>query len=828
MDEIRYLDFDLLIERAGEGYTARVLNSPAGQATAHFSLPFSELELENFLLRVGRTRRGVRRLELPEMEAAKSFGGRLFQAVFGDAVRGCFRSSLDEASRQDAGLRIRLRLADAPELADVPWEYLYNPALNRFLSLSADTPLVRYLDLPERIRPLAVKPPLRVLVMISSPSDHPPLDVEGEWARLREALGDLEQRGLVALERLEDATLMALQRRLRRGEYHIFHFIGHGGFDERAQDGVLLLEDEHGRGRPVSGQYLGTLLHDERTLRLAILNACEGARTSRTDPFAGTAQSLVQQGIPAVIAMQFEITDEAAITLAHEFYAALADGYPVDGALAEARKAIFAQENDVEWGTPVLYMRSPDGRIFDVERVSEEERKSVQVAVLYREAQAAMAGEDWATAIEKLQAVLALEPAHAEAAARLSQARRQQELATLYIRGRKHYEAGRWRQALGYFHRVRDMGGDYKSVDALITAVGREIARKPPIPTPQSVLSKLGRWPWIGIPAALVLLLIVCGGGYLILRSLLPIDPTPTLPAVVQVTTPTTAPVAVASDTPTSTCTPTPTSTPTPMPTPTSTPTPTPTSTPTPTPTPEMVRIPAGYFIQGSTDQQVKDVYDVCIKYDNYNQCWRAAFEDELPQRRTYVDEFYIDKYEVTNAQYSECVKVGFCDPPSPMSSNTRSSYFGDPRYADYPVIYVTWDDADRYCRWAGKRLPTEAEWEKAARGEDGRLWPWGNSYSSILDKANVRPGYVIPAPTPGSSSIDTKPVGSYPGGASPYKAMDMVGNVSEWVDDWYDKDHKVIQGGSWNCSIGMARAANRGPAPPDERYFDIGFRCAR
>jgi hypothetical protein len=337
MDEIRYLDFDLLIERAGEGYTARVLNSPAGQATADFRLPFSELELENFLLRVGRTRRGVRRLESPEMEAAKSFGGRLFQAVFGDAVRGCFRSSLDEANRQDAGLRVRLRLANAPELADVPWEYLYNPSLNRFLVLSVETPLVRYLELPERIQPLAVKPPLRVLVMISSPSDHPPLDVEEEWAKLKEALGDLEQRGLVALERLEEATLTALQRRLRRGEYHVFHFIGHGGFDERTQDGMLLIEDEQGRGRPVSGQYLGMLLHDERTLRLAILNACEGARTSRTDPFAGTAQSLVQQGIPAVIAMQFEITDEAAITLAHEFYAALADGYPVDGALAEAR-----------------------------------------------------------------------------------------------------------------------------------------------------------------------------------------------------------------------------------------------------------------------------------------------------------------------------------------------------------------------------------------------------------------------------------------------------------------------------------------------------------
>jgi len=309
------------------------------------------------------------------MEAAKSFGGRLFQAVFGGEVRGCLRSSMDEADRQGAGLRIRLRLAEVPELADLPWEYLYNPALNRFLVLSIETPIVRYLDLPERIQPLAVKPPLKVLVMISSPRDYPPLDVEGEWEKLSEALDDLEQRRLVTLERLEEATLTALQRRFRRGGYHIFHFIGHGSFDEQAQDGVLLLEDERGRGRSVSGQYLGTLMHDERTLRLAILNACEGARTSRSDPFSGTAQSLVQQGIPAVIAMQFEITDEAAITLAHEFYAALADGYPVDAALAEARKAIFARENDVEWGTPVLYMRSPDGRIFDVATVKVEEEE---------------------------------------------------------------------------------------------------------------------------------------------------------------------------------------------------------------------------------------------------------------------------------------------------------------------------------------------------------------------------------------------------------------------------------------------------------------------
>jgi len=372
MAEISYLDFDLLIEPFGKKYRARVLNSPAGQATTDFRLPLSDLELDNFLLLVGRTSGGVRRIDSLEWEATKTFGGRLFDAVFTVEVRACLRSSLDEASRQGLGLRIRLRLTDVPELADLPWEYLYNSATKHFLTLSAETPLVRYLDLPERIQPLAVKPPLRVLAMISSPSDYPQLDVEQEWTNLKNALGDLEQRSLVVLERLEEATLAALQRRLRQAEYHIFHFIGHGGFDQQVRDGVLVLEDEAKQGRQVSGQYLGTLLHDHRPLRLVILNACEGARTSRTDPFAGTAQSLVQQGIPAVIAMQFAITDEAAITFSHEFYCAVADGYPVDAALAEARKAIFAQGNDVEWGTPVLYMRSPDGRIFDIATVQKE------------------------------------------------------------------------------------------------------------------------------------------------------------------------------------------------------------------------------------------------------------------------------------------------------------------------------------------------------------------------------------------------------------------------------------------------------------------------
>jgi hypothetical protein len=386
LDRTSYLDFDLLIQPAPEGYRLRV-DSPAGQATVSFALPFSELEVDNFLLRVGRPRRATRRGDSPEDKAVKDFGARLFTSVFEGDARVLLRSSLEEARRQGGGLRIRLRLTEVPELSSLPWEYLYNPALNRFLGLDVETPLIRFLDLPERVEPLLITPPLRILVMISSPIDYPRLDVEREWARLHEALADLERLGLVALDRLPEARLDLLQRHLRRGEYHILHFIGHGGFDTRVQDGVLMLEDEDGRGRPLSGQDLGTMIHGHRPMRMAVLNACEGARPSRTDPFAGVAQSLIQQGLAAVVAMQFEITDDAAIVFAREFYEALADGYPVDAALVEARKAIFAQDNGLEWGTPVLYLRAPDGRIFDVAKArAQGARQEAAAAPLVSEA----------------------------------------------------------------------------------------------------------------------------------------------------------------------------------------------------------------------------------------------------------------------------------------------------------------------------------------------------------------------------------------------------------------------------------------------------------
>ena len=202
---------------------------------------------------------------------------------------------------------------------------------------------------------------------------------------------------------------------------------------------------------------------------------------------------------------------------------------------------------------------------------------------------------------------------------------------------------------------------------------------------------------------------------------------------------------------------------------------PTPTITPEPTATPEpqvgdtkinpsdgmtMIYIPAGNFMMG---------YD---KGDSRNK----------PPHSVYLDSYWIDQTEVTNEMYSLCVKAGKCSEPEFKRSVTREDYYGNSDYDSFPVVYVTWNEAKKYCEWAGKQLPTEAQWEKAARGEDGFTYPWGTTLDNT--KANIS-----------ALKNDTTAVGSYPGGASPYGAMDMAGNVFEWVLDWYDKSYYQYSG---------------------------------
>jgi hypothetical protein len=373
----KLLDFDVAIEPVGSHYRIRVMRSPAGEASADFVLPFTDKDLEILILKVigsvGRVRRKVRRLQSEERWLLEEFGDQLFNAAFSGRVRECLERSRIAAGGRNASLRIRLRLPSA--LANIPWEYLHDAEYG-FLGLSPETVVVRYMEMPAPVRPFAVSPPLRILTMISAPSDVPELQSEDEWGKLRSALADLIDRGMVEVDRLPAGTLAALQRPLRLHAYHVLHFVGHGVYDEDAQDGALALEGAHGRTRLVTGRDLGLMLRGHHSLRLVVLNACEGARNARDDPLGGIAQALVRQGIPAVIAMQFEISDPAALVFSQSFYQAIADGLAVDVAMVEARRAMFAEGHEVEWATPVLYMRSPDGRVFARGWASGTERKA--------------------------------------------------------------------------------------------------------------------------------------------------------------------------------------------------------------------------------------------------------------------------------------------------------------------------------------------------------------------------------------------------------------------------------------------------------------------
>ncbi len=361
----RLLNFDVAIEPLGTGYRARVVASPAGEGFSDFRLPFTDKDVEILVLRLrdclGRARRHSRRIGSEERFLLEDFGGQLFESVFSGAVAARLGQSRILADSKDAGLRIRLRLP--PDLVNLPWECLLDREYG-FIGLAPETVLVRYPELPKPVKAFSISPPLRILAMISSPSDLAQLEGDEEWAKLKGSLDGLIRQGLVHIDRLEAGGLAALQRPLRLNQYHVLHFVGHGMYDDAAQDGALAVERQDGKMRLVTGRDLGLMIRGHRSLRLVVLNACEGARSAVDDPFGGVAQALVRQGIPAVIAMQFEISDTAAVAFSASFYEAIADGLPVDVAMGAARLAMFADGNELEWATPVLYLRSPDGRVF--------------------------------------------------------------------------------------------------------------------------------------------------------------------------------------------------------------------------------------------------------------------------------------------------------------------------------------------------------------------------------------------------------------------------------------------------------------------------------
>ncbi len=282
------------------------------------------------------------------------------------------------------------------------------------------------------------------------------------------------------------------------------------------------------------------------------------------------------------------------------------------------------------------------------------------------------------------------------------------------------------------------------------------------------------------------------------------------------------------------------------------------TSTPSPAATPSLgstrvrardgmllVYVPEGTFTMGSDYLATAYARNLCREYvgwDYLAACQQYNYGDESPAHAVTLAPFWIDQTEVTNMQYQKCDLAGVCKPPAERGSHDRSAYYGTAEFADFPVISITRSQAMAYCEWVGGRLPTEAEWEYAARGPDSSIFPWGNTFDGTrlnYCDANCDPASNGPKINDGYS--ETAPVGSFPSGASWVGALDMAGNVREWVDGWYgpysrdaqinphgpERGELIIpRGGSWIDNPSLVRSANRGGNTLDYYRDYYGFRC--
>ena len=293
-------------------------------------------------------------------------GDLLFQALMSQPVRSLFDQSIGKVESPESpvhGLRLRLNLdpsnPDLLLLYSLPWELTFWKERGEYLCLSQRTSLVRAFDVPRPARSLELKGDLRILVAMASPRSLPVLDLKREQLFLNTSLSSVPG---VDLHFLEHATPEALRRRLSDEPFQVLHFMGHGSFDPATGEGALAFENGNGDHMMLSGSVLADLVRDVSSLRLALLNACDTARTGRQqglNPFAGVATALVLAGLPAVVAMQFPISDEAAIAFSEAFYRLLAAGKSVDTATAEGRMAIRLQDSgSLEWATPVLFLRA--------------------------------------------------------------------------------------------------------------------------------------------------------------------------------------------------------------------------------------------------------------------------------------------------------------------------------------------------------------------------------------------------------------------------------------------------------------------------------------
>ncbi len=352
-----YENFDLRINEGGHGvYDVEVLFSPQGEVRkVPTSFPLEDAEFKDLLA-------FLKDLWANKKDAV-TLGKKMKPLLFPGDVWGKFLECRTLTKSQGKGLRVRLRI-DPPELGALPWEYVFDDTFD-YLAQDKLTPIIRY---PAESLPqgdLAAAFPIRILLATANPSDLTQLAVDKEEALVKKALAPLEATGLAEVDVIRKAQISHLRRKLTDSNYHVLHFIGHGMIEDG--EGALALENDEGKKRAVFAAQLRTLLRNT-AVRFIFLNSCDTAAYEGADPITGVAQSLVRAGIPAVMAMQFEVPDKTSLLFSRELYTSLVLGKPLDEAVTEMRRAAYIDAEDmVFWGIPVLFMRAPDGVIWQAD-----------------------------------------------------------------------------------------------------------------------------------------------------------------------------------------------------------------------------------------------------------------------------------------------------------------------------------------------------------------------------------------------------------------------------------------------------------------------------
>lgn len=785
-----FVDFDLILDPDPNDPERVIITAQTLNATqqASFAFPYNGVMLETRLDKLEKLlSKGTRAFNLasapnvPERERpVRELAVAMFESLLPGELRALYRQAHNYVHHQQLdGVRLRLRI-NTPQWNSLPWEFMYDPDSSCYVGVKSNTPIIRLPELRQPPPPLTVEGTLRILAMIANPDD-PHLDrlnVERERERLQQAI-----HGTAIEVEWIAGTVDALANALTNGQrWHVFHYIGHGGFDER-NGGLLAFENAEGKVYPYRAEHLKNRLTGHPSLRFAFLNCCMSGTTGKADVFSSTAATLIRGGLTGVLAMQFEVSDNGAIRFAEQLYQGLVKGQRLETTVTEARLRLSELES-FEWGTPVLYLASPDGVLFTVQTTGQPTQNPIPAAVpaapppsshprlpdtessgtaaedplrLFNEASACVEGERYSEATALYERLLGWAPPFRERQVRALLKQAEELLA--------EQEKARAAQK-----RLEEAEERFSDLETFVQLARTESAKAH---AREEIQQFLADYPEYKTDANVLALWE---------RVKPPPPPKPPEPALGTRMTDEKGVI--------------------------------------------MVYVPPGTFQMGSSnDADERPIHSVTIERG-----------------------FWLDLTPVTNASYAQFITDGgyktetYWTPGGwawrKTADKTAPRDYDDFTAPQQPRVGVTWFEADAYCRWRGGRLPTEAEWEWAARGERSLVYPWGNDFKRDSSVVIYRE----------NSGEKSHPVGEgiRVAGASWVGALDMSGNVWEWISSLYtpypydgndgreadtgDRTDvlRVLRGGSWGDSQDNVRAANRFRVDPANQFNRWGFRLAR